>query len=410
MFLEPTESPSHTTDMAHARHSEARRWRWILGLLLVGLVWGSPRLAGAETEDDAHDWFAGVGGDVWIGEVTGGHGYLLVHWRWHGLGPSSRLDLSLSTDTLEASLSGLELSDHLSAHASLKGEYPFGRLLPDYYRRGRRWPGREFNAGYLRAEVGLQASDGDAHFVDLTLRGRKWWFRRLERTSDALQLPEDLWAFEPRLSYTYWNVRSDRSQWQPHHPFTRIRGLAVGARVGADWRSSSRAWGARGPPFSPIDPRNEPETPILTVRQWLEIGWPLSTPVYLRLAESAAWGSGEDDLTRSRLGGLNPWVAPVAGLPWGSIVSGRYLTGRLGLRWTGWADHEFGIFVDGGGIADLRRTGALDTLDPAMGFGALADLRFGDWKADARIGWAYPFDWLQSRPMLSFWVSTGRTW
>ncbi len=379
---------------------------------VVGFVWllASPDPLEAAEDDEPRNWFAGVGADVWLGGATGGHGYTQLQWRWYGLSDSGRLDLVWLTDTLEVRASQLELSEYFHLDASLKGQYPFGRLLPDYYREGRRQPAREFYAGYLRADVTLEVSDGQRHFLKLSARGRKWWFQRVDRTGANLTLPDDPWVFEPRLSYTYWHVERDRSQWQPHHPFPRTRGVAFGASIGADWRTETDEWGARTRPFSPLDARNEPDAPIITARQWFELGWPRSTPFYVHWTERAAWGQHEDDLTRRRLGGLNPWVVPIAGLPWGSLVSGRYVTSQFGLRWAGWNDHELGIFVDGGAVADIRRTGDLDDFGPAAGAGMLADLRFGPWKVDTRLGWAYPFSWLEARPSLSFWVSTGRTW
>ncbi len=39
-------------------------------------------------------------------------------------------------------------------------------------------------------------------------------------------------------------------------------------------------------------------------------------------------GQNEDDLTRMRVGGMNPYVIPVHGLPWTSHVLGNFVSGH----------------------------------------------------------------------------------
>lgn len=371
----------------------------------------------ATGQPDGHAFYVAAGGDVWLGDVGGGHGYALVHWRWRGLPGPGRLEAVLNTDTLRLGVSGVPLGGPVSLFADLKGQYPYAELLPDYYHRGVEVPGRGFNAGYLLARAGLEwaapGDDGGAHFTKIWVNGRRRFFAPAGATAEALELPEDFWSLEPRVSYTFWALEPDRSQWQPHHPFWRVRGFAAGIRMGAEFRSTTDPWGARGDAFDPPDPRNTPDTPIWTARQWARLGVPTRGPIYLALSQSFGWGDGEDDITRAQIGGLNPWVAPVAGLPWGVHKSGRYLTARAALRWatgglTASADHEFGAFVDAGTVADPRRIGDLDDFGPVGGAGLLADLRWGGWKADARAGWAYPFAWLADTPEMSFWLSAGR--
>jgi hypothetical protein len=363
----------------------------------------------ATAEGDEHSLYGLAGGEFWLGPVNGGHGVARVHWRWEPAGTSTRLDVDFNTDTLRARLGGIPLTERLSVYTELAGEYPFAGLLPDYYRRGRRIPARGFQAGYAEIAAGLEWS-ADPHFITVGGRGRRWIFGRSEQTASDLRLPPETWVGRARLNYTWWGLESDSSQWEPHQPFMRVEGVAAGLSLGAAWRADDRSWGTREQLDSSPVRANNPDSPNATVRQWFRAGVTVSELVRLQFAERASWGWGEDDLTRDRVGGLNPYVAPVAGLPWAALVSGRYVTGRADVRLTAPADHEFGVFIDGAAVADIRRTGAFDTWTATGGTGLLADLRWGAWKADVRVGASFPGAWLHARPTLSSWLSLGREW
>lgn len=376
----------------------------ILLLVAVGLT-----PAPANAEEDEHQFYTLAGGEFWLGDVTGGHGVLKLHWRWQPSDSPLRLDVDVDTDTLRVRLGQIPLTGDLSLFAETAAEYPYAGLLPDYYRRGERIDARGFRAGYgaLTAGVELQSAP---HFADVRLTGRRWFFDRSDSTADDLRLPPNTWVGTLGAHYTFWNVETDSSQWQTHQPFMRILGNAFGVSVAADLRSDERGWGRRtGTPD--VDARaNRPTTPIVTIRQWARAGFRLVGPLRVQLAEQAAWGWGEDDLTRDRIGGLNPYVVPVAGLPWAGLVSGRYAAGRAELRLAGPVDHEIGLFVDAAAVADIRRTGDVDDWTSTGGAGVLADLRHRSWKADVRVGTVLDDDWLLERPALGAWLSVGRRW
>ena len=368
-------------------------------LVLLLLV---PASAAAE-----HDAFALGGGEVWVGPETGGHGVARVVWRWSPDRAPTEFELDYNTDTLRVGLSRVPLADRLAFHVVAAGEYPFAGLLPDYFRGGERLAGRGFNAGYVSLTTGVEWQP-KPHFVRLDVTGRRWFFGRTGQTADALQLPPQAWVLEPRIHYTYWNVAPDSSQWQPHQPFMRIEGLAAGATVGTDLRSTTRPWGARAGAFRPRDTRNTPNNPVFLVRQWARYGVTVAGPLRLQFSERAAWGWGEDDLTRDRVGGMNRYVVPVAGLPWAALLSGRYVAGQIEVRFAVPGDHELGVFADGAVVNDIERTGDLETFAPTAGYGVMADLRFGDWKTDVRFGRAVGDDWLTAQPGFSGWVSVRR--
>lgn len=363
----------------------------------------------ASAEDDEHTLYGLAGGDFWLGPVSGGHGVAKLHWRWAPADSPARLDVDFNTDTLRIRLGGLPLTDRMSLYTELAGEYPFAGLLSDYYRRGHRVASRGFQAGYGDIAAGVEWS-ADPHFIELRTRGRRWIFDRSEQTAPDLRLPPETWTGRVRVNYTFWRLEPDSSQWEHHQPFMRVEGIAAGFRLGAEWRSDDRSWGARRQRDESPARANTPASPSATVRQWFRAGFTVVEPVRLQFTEQASWGWGEDDLGRGRVGGMNPYVAPIAGLPWAALISGRYVTGRADLRLSAPADHEFGIFIDGATVADIRRTGALDMWTATGGTGLLADLRWGAWKADARVGTSFSGEWLRSRPTLASWISLGRKW
>lgn len=44
----------------------------------------------------------------------------------------------------------------------------------------------------------------------------------------------------------------------------------------------------------------------------------------------AGWARGQDRVLRTRLGGLNPYVVPLAGAAWAEWLVERYVAGRAG--------------------------------------------------------------------------------
>ena len=346
----------------------------------------------------AVDWSAAafVGHEQWLSPEIGGHGWVLLDARGRGLTRGGGdLHFFLNTETLQAGVENLPMgTPRLQWSAALRAEGAYAGLLPDYYTQGTMRPGSGFWASYAYAFTSLKWLPGGAHSVEFVGAARLWLFARIEgSTHPDLQMPPDAAVFEPRLRYTYWNLSSPGEEWQSQVAYPRVRGLAVGLELGADVRDNAQAWGAvRGID----DGRNHPGRVILMARQWLRAGAQIGPRVRVQLEESASWGDGEDDLTRPRAGGMNPYVVPIPGMPWASLLSERLLAAqasvhvRPSLRYP----HEVGVAVAGGAFNDVRRIGALDTFGGAGGVAAFTDLRFGRWQVYARAGWAFPVAWL----------------
>lgn len=365
----------------------------------VRLLWCAVAVAGVVAATPAHGGAGAgaaegrvsllAGGGAWVQPEAGGHGLLLVAYERDGLPRQGRWLAELNTDTLRLHAEGFRFfGGRLQIGARAAAEAVFAGLLPDYYREGVRDPARGFSAHYAGLAAHAKVELPGYQYVELELGGRRWAFDAAEDTSAALILPAPAWVAEPRLHYTLWRLQDDRSLRDRHRAFPRVRGLALGGSLGVDLRSDAHDWGALDPEvFVPADPRNTPGARILLARQWLQAGWQAHPRLRLQLQQSAAWGEGEDDLTRQRLGGLNPYVVPLPGAPWAALLSGRFVGGGASVHLRVGGDVEVGPMVAGAWMQDPERLGAT-VWGAHWGVGGFADLRLGAWQIDLRAGWS----------------------
>lgn len=366
-----------------------------------------------------HGLFVSVGADG-ASTVTPGlgwHGYALIHYRRRGLWRGAQLDAFYNTDTLYASVSGIALTDKLRLGAYTKAQAVGAGVLFDYYQLNRSLPERSFGASYAQAVVVLELSDAPL-FLQLELGGRRWAFSALEGTSPALTLPADMWTFEPRLRATWWSFQHDRAFSEPHRHTWRTRGWGFGLEFGQDLRAGWRPWGALDPDvFEEVDRRNVSGRQPLLFRGWLRAGQPLGGG-RLRLQQHlfVALGDQEDDLTRVRLGGMNPYVVSLAGMPWAAFLPENFGAAQVSLMARVTGESEAGVFLDAARIseADARRVGRQGAPNELLGVGLYGvglagDVRLGEvWQLDLRAGWTLPNDTLgNSQPNLSAWLSLG---
>jgi hypothetical protein len=316
-----------------------------------------------------------VGGDLRLHPVVDGHGFALVHWDQ----PVGRVHLvtSYDTDTLRLSVEQLRLG-RVELGAMAAGEVYIAGLLSDYYQRGRLVPERGFYASYaaLSAWAKLLAAP---HYLELAVTARRWFFQATSDTRRGFVLPADAWVGELRLRYTLWQLAPDRSLWEAHRPFPRVRGVAFGVEAGVDLRDDAHKWGD--------DARNDPSSTIVMLRQWLRAGANLVRGLRLQLDETAVWMFGEDDLVRARLGGMNRYTLPLAGAVWPAYLAGRVASAELSLHARIAGEVEAGLLADGAIVDDRDRTGSSPP-GALFGVGIFADVRVGAWQFDFRGGWS----------------------
>ncbi len=326
-----------------------------------------------------------AGGELTLHPEFGGHGIVQVRWELEGLARGGRLVVDYNTDTLRVAIDHLRFG-RFELGFIAGGEVFIAGLLTDYWRDGRNDGARAFRASWVSAG-GSAKLDLAPTFLELALSARRWFFQRQGGTSALLSLPPEAWVGEWRLRYTRWTLAPDRSLWEAQRPFPRLLGFAFGVELGADLRSTARPWGARDASFSPPDLRNDPTTTVLSARQWLRAGVRLSRRLRLQIEEVALWMSGADDLDRARVGGMNPYVVPMAGAPWAGWLVGRLAAAQLSLHARLWRELEAGLLADGAVVDDTARTGSPLKPGALGGVGAFVDFRLRSWQVDVRAGY-----------------------
>ena len=327
-----------------------------------------------------------VSGDMAVAPAVTGHGAAILAIDVAELPLESTFSAVLDTETLRLSYTDLRLADGVFLGAYGEGEFGFAGLFPDYFQDGRRIAERGFDASYLGGGGGFTFSPHRAHWIRANVGVRRWFFVENDTTSDALILPRDATIVAPSLGYTCWRVRNASGYRERQRAYPRVEGGAFGLQVSAWSRSNDAAWGATDPSFDPIDTRNDPDPVAIRGQAWLVGGAWLGDSVRWQFDHRAAYGNGEDDLTRDRIGGLNRYVVPVAGAPWGSWVSERYLSGQWSWHFPVVASHELGLLLTSAYVDDAGRTGDSES-GLLFGAGAFADLRWGAWQLDLRAGW-----------------------
>lgn len=347
---------------------------------LMALLVASPA-RGADTT------FSGsVFADMTVAPAITGHGAVMLAVDVEQLARDSRFAAVLDTDTLRLSYNNLRLAERVWFGVHGEAEFVFAALLPDYFQDGERLPERGINAGYVGGGLDLTLSPHSKHWIRAGVSARKWHFSENANTSDLLTLPQDPLVVTPTLAYTYWGFVEASDFNERQRAFPRVLGVAFGVHSALWIRSDDSAWGALDEGFSPTDSRNDPDAQSLRLRAWFLGGAWVSNGVRWQFDHRAAFGVGEDDLSRDPIGATNRYVTPIAGMPWGALLSERYLSGQWSWHAPFSQAHEAGVMLGGAYVDDLQRTG--DSSSGAVfGGGGFIDLRFGEWQVDARLGW-----------------------
>ncbi len=359
----------------------------------------------------AEGWHGSVAGGAdfaFVPETTG-FGFVLFEATGEDKVGKGDVRLYYNTDTIHLEIERIPLGKDFELSVALRGELIFAGLLHQYYQQGLRQSNLGFNASYVVLLPKLQWHVGDHHTLEVLTNVRYWIFGDKNTRSDYM-LPANTVVFEPRLGYIYWNIDSPAEEYRASKLFPRIHGIAVGASVGVDVRSEVRPWGfVDTTTGTSIDGRNDPNKAIWTLNQWLRAGWKTGDRFRLELQETFNWGWHQDDITRMRIGGMNPYVLVVPGLPWSANISERLALAQLSGHIKPKKDkpQELGVLVAGGTINDPRRQGRLNDFGGIGGLALFTDLRWGRWQVYARAGWAFPTNWLLDNPHFSGFVGLG---
>lgn len=361
----------------------------------------------APAEARAQRWrvSAGLAGDVSLAPDPRGFGIIVVDLRVRRVAREGDLRVTLNTDTLQVGLESVAISPRVQFNVFARGQAFFGGMLPTYIRRGEIVSREGFFASYAQLAASVKWLPADHHALELVLAGRRWFFTQRD---EGTSLPPEPFTFEPRLRYVYWDLHLPDGDTDPGIFHPRFHGVALGVELGMDLRSVQ---GTYGPRAVNVREGRVSARPFM-VRQWLRAGVRAHPRLRVQLEESASFGVDEDDLTRARVGGMNPYSVQVPGLPWPALLSERLVAGMISAHWqvSPRHAHELGIAFGGGAFSDPGRTGDIDRF-AALGGGALfADLRWSAWTLHLRAGAALPSAWLDREPHLGAFVSLSRRW
>lgn len=350
----------------------------------------------------AQEWggVVAAGGEYNFSPAFTGRGWGLFDAMGAGVVGNGNLRLHYNTTKLHVGIERLFFAKNKMAFfAFAEGQLILAQILRDYFKRGQRIAELGFDASEARLHAKLQWYPGPYQTLEVTVEGHYWWFGTNRNTAPNFVLPPNTWVFEPRIGYVFWKIDAHGEEWEAHRFYPRVRGVALGIRGGVDVRSRSGAWGLP-------DGRNDPGRAIYTVRQWLRAGWQFVPLARLQVDQWGSYGWGEDDITRNRVGGVNPYVVPVPGLPWTGLVSERLFSAQLGvhIKAKEASRHEFGVLLGGGAFNDVTRDGAISTYGGAGGLALFGDFRFGErdrYQLHARFSYGLPVVWLLDGPYLS---------
>lgn len=113
----------------------------------------------------------------------------------------------------------------------------------------------------------------------------------------------------------------------------------------------------------------------------------------------AQLAAGLDDVTRTRLGGLNPYVVPLGGAGWAEWWVEDYAAARGGGR-VNWGSGHAALFAD---------VATFDGIE-AYGLGLSVEQTLGLWFAQLSAGFAPNIERQDSITRLSGWILVGRRW
>ena len=311
----------------------------------------SPEPPSTTRDAEALQWRLSFGGEL----AGTAHGVVDVGVRF---GPWRA---QLFTDTLDLRW-GHELGDG-RVELGARGQFFAGGMMIDPWTAGAPDPARRRVAAYASVDGEYVRYLGHGLYARGALTLREWFFVATDTTRIAL--PDPTFIASPELTLGWW--RPD---------------VELTATAGADLGQNGAAPRAR------LFFRYTPEARVGP-----------------RIELRAGLAHGQDDLTKTRLGGLNPYVVPLAGAAWAELWVERYVALRAGPRAT-LGPVELSLVADLAWVDDGRRLFGVAALT-RVGLDALVS---APWFVEASVGYAPELPRPTDLGRYGVWVLVGRSW
>jgi hypothetical protein len=246
---------------------------------------------------------------------------------------SDRLSIELLTDTLELRYAEQTRSDRrwiaLRAEAAAAGLFisPWTAGAPD--------PRRALYASYVGVDLGWQQYLPFGFYAGVEGWARAYFFHATSTTEIAVPSLSSVESFAARIGW-----------WAP--------AASLWVRAGSDVHRSSAQ-------------------PTIRAEALVHPSWLIAPRIELR----TGWARGEDDITRTRLGGLNPYVVPLAGAAWAEWWVESYVALRAGAA----------VNAEWGSVAAVVDAARFDGMS-AYGVAVLGHVAIDVFFVEASTGWA----------------------
>lgn len=307
-----------------------------------------------------------------------------VEWRFHGgaqidAQPAGVLDLGVRTSDVSLQLftDTLDLRwspewDRGRAWVAGRAEYGAVGLLHAPWLDGAPAPERGFSGAYAGGEAG--AVRYLPHGLYVGAAGSAYYTSFRSTPSTAVAVPEP----------TPWLGIDALAGWWSSHTHVWVRAGLQHDRLGA-----------------PVQPHAHL---VATSAGDHRLG---------HLAElRAGTARGQSILTRTRVGGMNPYVVPVAGAGWAEWWAESYALARVGPRLkveSGGHTTTHALVADVGVVDDTVAAGTAPH-QTIWGMGLLQRWDGPRWFVQADLGWAGGIPRVSGTPSWSGWLLVGRPW
>ena len=313
----------------------------LLGTLALALLWCSPAVG-----DESWQWRAAFGGEL-------------------NSAPHAVVDLGVRKGPLSAQI----LTDTLDVRYEpgyetwrwwVGGRFEVGAAGPlaSRWSDGAPDASSSFLASYVGVDTGVVTYLPAGFYVGGEASVRGYTFGHLDPT--MIPVPDETLVVSPALLLGWWQ------------PWARFE-----LRGGADVQPSI------------VAPRLAAEA-VLQPDWWLAPLWEIR----------AGWAKDQDLITLTRLGGLNPYVVPLAGTGWAEFYVEKYAATRVGVSLSSELG-ELAVFTD---------TATFDDHEPITGFGAMARFNQDQLFVEAIGGYAPFVERKDGTLDMSVWLLAGIDW